>query len=222
VPVAKPASRQWYTAEGLTATVWGYVDAVDEPIDWSAVGRAVREVHVLDPGDLPAGYPLPPPSAFPWWDFDRLLVEVADAIDAVALAGLRAVIDRHRGWSLMPDTVICHGDVHPGNVMMTEDGPLLIDWDLMCTAMPGWDHAMLITLAERWGGDANASTAFATGYGTSFAHDERTLALAELRNVAATLMRVKAGLADEAARPEAERRLRFWRGDPDAPLWRAL
>ena len=26
---------------------------------------------------------------------------------------------------------MCHGDVHPGNVMMTEAGPLLIDFDLL-------------------------------------------------------------------------------------------
>jgi hypothetical protein len=42
-----------------------------------------------------------------------------------------------------------------------------------------------------------------------------------LRNVAATLMRVRAGRHDPAVRQEAERRLRYWRGDPDAPQWRA-
>jgi len=39
--------------------------------------------------------------------------------------------------------------------------------------------------------------------------------------VAATLMRWKVALVDPAARPEAERRLAYWRGDADAPAWRA-
>jgi hypothetical protein len=34
-------------------------------------------------------------------------------------------------------------------------------------------------------------------------------------------MRVRAGLHDPAAMPEARRRLAYWRGDPDAPTWRA-
>jgi hypothetical protein len=37
--------------------------------------------------------------------------------------------------------------------------------------------------------------------------------------VAATLMRVAASIDDPRALPEAERRLRYWRGDPDAPPW---
>ena len=49
------------------------------------------------------------------------------------------------------------------------------------------------------------------------ADDPSALAFAELRLVAATLMRVAAGMTDRAALPEAELRLRFWRGDPDAP-----
>jgi hypothetical protein len=104
---------------------------------------------------------------------------------------------------------------------MTADGPVLIDWDLMCTAPRGWDHAMLLTLAERWGGDPGAYPAFAAGYGASLADDTATRRYSELRNVAATLMRVRAGRTDPTARNEAERRLRFWRGDPGAPQWQA-
>jgi hypothetical protein len=64
--------------------------------------------------------------------------------------------------------------------------------------------------------------AFARGYGRSLRDDPAAMAIAELRLVAATLMRVAASIDDPAARPEAERRLRFWRGDPDAPPWTAV
>jgi hypothetical protein len=42
-----------------------------------------------------------------------------------------------------------------------------------------------------------------------------------MRNVVATLMRVRAGRTDPAAAAEAQRRLRYWRGDTDAPQWTA-
>jgi hypothetical protein len=45
--------------------------------------------------------------------------------------------------------------------------------------------------------------------------------IAELRLVAATLMRVRAARSNPSAKEEAELRLRFWRGDIDAPQWHA-
>jgi hypothetical protein len=80
---------------------------------------------------------------------------------------------------------------------------------------------MLLTLAERWGGDVGAYPAFAAGYGVSMAEDPSARRFAELRNVAATLMRVRAGRTDPMARAEAERRLEYWRGEPEAPQWHA-
>ena len=209
--------------DGVTVTGWHRVTVADGPIDWAAVGVAVRRVHDVAGGEVPAGYPAPSPTCFPWWDFDALLGEVADLLDGSARRGLEAAIDRHAGWNhaVGVDPVICHGDVHPGNVLISSDGPLLIDWDLLCTANRAWDHAMLTTYATRWGGDPSAYPAFADGYGTNLADDGLTAALAELRNVAATLMRVRAGRSNRAARDEAERRLRYWRGDLDAPTWSA-
>lgn len=217
-----PASDAVFVEGGLAATCWQALNDSGAPIDWRAVGAIVRRVHALDGADLPVGYPVPPPTAFPWWDFDALLADVGGEIDAAARAGLERTIERNAAWrDLDGMLVVCHGDVHPGNVVMTADGPVLIDWDLMCTAPAGWDHAMLLTLATRWGGDPGVYPEFAAGYGESLADDVTAGRFAELRNVAATLMRVRAGRTDPAAHAEAERRLRFWRGDPDPPQWRA-
>ena len=80
---------------------------------------------------------------------------------------------------------------------------------------------MLLRL-PRWGWPARWYDDFAAGYGRSLAGDPTADALAELRLVAATLMRLRAGRADPAAMPEAQRRLAYWRGDPDAPTWTAV
>jgi Ser/Thr protein kinase RdoA (MazF antagonist) len=205
----------------MSVTAWERVRESDAPIDWVEVGAMVHQVHALDHRQLPSSIPVPSPSVLPWWDFDALVERAGDALDGAALDGLTAAVDRHRGWDRFSDTVLCHGDLHPGNVMMSPEGPVLLDWDLLCRAPAGWDHGPLMTLHDRWGGDADVYPAFADGYGRSFLHVPSALAFAELRLVAATLMRVIAGLSSPEARPEAERRLRFWRGEADAPTWAA-
>jgi len=222
--VARPMRPDACHSGGLQVTCWERVHPVDVPIDWHGVGALVRRVHAIEPAAVPAGYPLPSPARFPWWDFDALLAATADAIAPAPLAGLRRAVERGRGWGDFDGahgTVLCHGDVHPGNVLMVADGPLLLDWDLLCRAPVGWDHAPMMTWGERWGGDGDEYARFAEGYGRSLRGDPRAETLAELRLVAATLMRVRAGLTDPVAAEEAARRLRYWAGDSDAPAWRA-
>ena len=209
--------------EGVAVSAWEWVAPADLPIDWVMVGADVRRVHAVGLDELPDGYPVPSPVAFPWWDFEALLGQVADLIDDSARRGIESTLRRRHGWqqAVTVDAVLCHGDVHPGNVLGSSAGPLLIDWDLLCRANRAWDHAMLTSYADRWGGDRAVYPAFAEGYGSDLADDPLTIALADLRNVAATLMRVRAGRTDPTARREAERRLRYWRGEPDPPTWSA-
>lgn len=194
-------------------------------IDWHEVGAMVACLHRLDPRVVPAGYPRPRAIGFPWWSFDRLLEESAGLVDAKAFGSMRAMLERHRpaiaAGRAMP-LVVCHGDVHPGNVVQTDVGPVLIDWDLLCSEPNGWDHAPLATWTQRWGGEPGMYEAFAAGYGADLRSEPYTAAIAELRLLAATLMRVRAGCDDPEAAVEAERRLQWWRGDPDAPMWRAM
>jgi Ser/Thr protein kinase RdoA (MazF antagonist) len=127
------------------------------------------------------------------------------------------LLDEQRDRALL----VCHGDVHPGNVMQSIDGPVLLDWDLLCAAPAAWDHAPLMTWTGRWGGEPGIYEAFAAGYGRSFRGDAVAEAISELRLVAATLMRVRAGRSDPAAAREAALRLRYWRGEQAAPMWHA-
>jgi hypothetical protein len=223
VPVVAPACSDVLEANGLSATAWEYIASSGDPIDWRAVGAIVRSVHDLSTTDLPVAVPTPSPVAFPWWNFDQLLDDVDVALDLAALAGIEAVLQRWSGWADwdVGSAVVCHGDVHPGNVIMSSDGPFVIDWDLLCIAPPGWDHAPLMTWTQRWGGEQGIYEVFAEGAGGSLRGDDSAEAFAELRLVAATLMRVRAGMSDPNARPEADRRLAHWRGDADAPIWRA-
>ncbi len=191
-------------------------------IDWAAVGAMVARVHAIDPALVAGRYPLPWCGSFPWWDFEALLADTDQTIDSEALAALRASVERW--YPLIAATrgepgVVCHGDVHPGNVLPTTAGPVLLDWDLLCRGPAAWDHGPLMTWTERWGGEPGVYERFAEGYGVSLRADPLGEAVAELRLVAATLMRVRAGSTDPLAAAEAARRLRWWRGDPSAPTW---
>ena len=191
-------------------------------IDWAEVGEMVARVHRLQPGDVRACYPLPRGASFGWWQFEPMLAAVDDLLDPAARNGLVNAIEQHAGWvDAGSAEVVCHGDVHPGNVIATAAGAVLLDWDLVCLAPVGWDHGPLLTWTERWGGEPGIYDAFASGYGSSLRADPTARALATLRLVAATLMRLRAGRTDPAAMAEAEQRLRWWRGDPDAPMWRS-
>ncbi len=193
-------------------------------VDWGAVGAMVSRLHSLDSDErheVSAHYPTPWCSTFPWWDFESMLVEVGPDLDIAARRGIDRALARADWHSPVDEVVLSHGDVHPGNVIPTADGPVLLDWDLLCLGPRGWDHGPLINWTSRWGGETGVYEAFAAGYGTSMRDEPVAEALAELRLVAATLMRVKAGRTDQVAAEEAERRLRYWRGESDAPPWTA-
>lgn len=224
IPVPRPARPDALAIGSFAVTCWERLTPVPVPIDWESVGRAVRRLHQLGDAFVPSSYPVVSPHELAWWQFDRMLHDVGHLLDPAARAGIDAALKRSRGWEAWerpPSAVVCHGDVHPGNVMMTESGPILLDWDLLCRAPVGWDHAPLMTWSERWGGAPDVYEAFAAGYGRDLRDDPVAAGYAELRLVAATLMRLRAGERDPAAQLEAQRRLAYWRGDPDAPPWHA-
>ena len=219
VAVPPPAFDEVVTIGEQSVTAWRRLQPVGSAADWRAVGEMVARVHALDVGDLPSTYPMPPCESFPWWRFDVLLAEVAPAVDPAARAGIDAALERHGDWTgRITSRVVCHGDVHPDNVVMTADGPVLLDWDLLCRGPAAWDHAMLLRIT-RWGWPAQWYDDFAAGYGGSLVGDPLAESIAELRLVAATLMRFRAGRTDPPAMVEAQRRLAYWRDGAGAPLW---
>ena len=87
----------------------------------------------------------PPPGVLSLRDFmDHSLRGSGDRIPQRIATGIIALIER-----LSPDDGLCHCDLHPGNVIMTADGPRLIDWLGMVRAPAALDLAVShILLAE--------------------------------------------------------------------------
>lgn len=216
-------------ADGLSVIAQERLEASGE-IDWRVVGDIVRRVQDIDPDEVAGVVPVPSCTTFRHWQLAPLLDEVSgDAtlrLDDDDVAALRRGLQRVGDWAAVVTSgrepvVLCHGDVHPGNVLATGEGSVLLDWDLLCTGPAAWDHSALLTWETRWGGAAGTYAAFAEGFGRDLRDDPLATSLADGRLLAATLMRLRAGRHDPGALEEARRRLRYWRGEPDAPAWRA-
>lgn len=225
IPAPEPFDGAVFDAGGRPATAWRWFDhdPAREP-DWAALGRVAARVHALDAAEVGAVVALVSPTSFPW-------LQLQPSLDALAagtfctppdLDHLRRHWQRLQGWAdevRAAPAVVCHGDLHPNNVLVGASGWLLIDWDAVCLAPPAWDHAPLAHWADRWGGPARARAGFAQGYGADLAATALGSRLAELRLFAATVMLARRAESDARVAAEARLRLRYWAGDPDAPAW---
>jgi spectinomycin phosphotransferase len=85
-----------------------------------------------------------------------LTERAADVVDLLELFDrLRRQVELHA-----TDPVITHGEPHAANVMWTDDGPLLIDWDTNALAPPERDLWMVLNDT----GEEAAAYAAATGH----------------------------------------------------------
>lgn len=65
--------------------------------------------------------------------------------------------------------VALHGDAHPGNVITTPNGCVLVDWEFAAVGPGEWDHAHVLMHERRGQERAGSYDEFAAGYG----HDIR-------------------------------------------------
>jgi Ser/Thr protein kinase RdoA (MazF antagonist) len=211
-----------------TVSLWEHIDTDERrPIDFEQLGEVVARLHRVDPASLRDVVALPFCDAPAWLAVERRLeeVEAANLLDAEGLAALRREAVALRGWqerARREALVVCHGDAHPMNVLMRGDDVVIIDWDAICLGPPAWDHAPLMTWEERWGGTAEAYPDFARGYAADLRESPLARELAALRLLAPTLNMIVGGASNPAYAAEAEARMRYWLGDPEAPAWTPL
>jgi Ser/Thr protein kinase RdoA (MazF antagonist) len=84
----------------------------------------------------------PPPEVLPLRDWMDAAMRISGGVlpEPIA-AGVLARIER-----LPPGDGLCHGDLHAGNVIMTVEGPRLVDWAATVRAPAAYDLAVLQVL----------------------------------------------------------------------------
>jgi len=199
--VPAPAVIAATEVEGRPGIVMERVDGLDglssgqkKPWRIWAIGRATGQLHrqlatVQAPAELPSVS-----------DLAREAITYSPNIPQSARARLLAVLERTNGG-----TALCHMDFHPGNVMETASGYVVIDFANACAGDPVADYAMS-RLLLRVGSPAEVSaservlittgrllmaTAYLTGYG---AVDPPALALWQPLVIA---IRLKAAIPEE-------------------------
>src|SRR4051812_12212069 len=115
--------------DGRTASVWEHVDGrsmwehvVDRPERSAELGGMLAEVQL-------SLFELVPPVTLPR-QCDRLTSKIrwaASTVDESLARALESLPSQTRAPRL------CHGDLHPSNVLLAADGPMIVDWfDASC------------------------------------------------------------------------------------------
>ena len=78
----------------------------------------------------------PPPDVFTLRDTMAGSLGLSSTLPKHIVTGILGLIER-----LAPGDGLCHGDLHPGNVIMTADGPRFVDWGGVVRAPAGLDLA---------------------------------------------------------------------------------
>lgn len=215
-PIEQPLS-----INGHPVTFWRYIDGRrGEPGDVRALGTLLRRIHDLPP---PSSFTLPTEQVLgrvraridraPVPPEDRsFLVELLDELTA-AVASLRYV--------LRP--CVTHGDAHVQNLMVTDRGVTLIDFERVAWGQPEWDLAMTATefvTAKFWNREQYA--AFVRSYGYDITEWAGFPVLRRAHEVKMTTWLMQNINESSTIRDEYELRLATIRsGSPGAP-WSAF
>jgi Ser/Thr protein kinase RdoA (MazF antagonist) len=101
----------------------------------------------------------PPPDLLSLRDWLRALQLSGGGVPEPIATGILALIER-----LGPGDGLCHADLHPGNVIMTAEGPRLVDWTGAVRAPAAFDlacgHIILTVLAPEFIDDPERPRAY--------------------------------------------------------------
>jgi hypothetical protein len=191
----RPGLEQPLVVRGREVTVWDRVPVVKGPLDWYAVGKALRALHAVgvdvacapgrlrdadDLSELGARLDRLRHSGFPAWEVD-VFAAVAERL--ASELGPRAGAP-----------VVLHGDLHEPNILATEEGVVLCDLDEVAAGHRDHDLGFLVDPGRPTLQGAEDRERFERGYGGALpsaarartvarlAHLRRTIQLAESRD----------------------------------------
>jgi hypothetical protein len=180
-PMSTRSGDPLVQVNGYAVTLFPFIDghsfSFEESFDQADRERVLELVVALHSVPMAAIHPLDADGfVVPWLDqlghladgetgsgphaavVSRLLIE-NEAVIRRLMARYQALVTRYR--SDPGPQVVTHGEIHPGNVMATSTGWMIVDWDTILVAPPERD---LWRLAQ---GDGSVLGAYADATGTA-------------------------------------------------------
>lgn len=219
-PTPRPLTPDTPVVDGLLVSSWQRVEGrPGDQVDRRALGALLRRFHELTntyEGQLPEWQPLgrlgtrldSVSSDRVFTEDDRgLLCRWRDELTAAAAS---------TEWTLVSGPL--HGDVHTGNVLVGDDGPVLLDLDRIARGPREWDLTQPVGSTDRFGGREADLDEFMVGYGWDLRSWPKHAALVQLRLLFMTSWLLTLPRTPAVHR-EIATRLKYWRPGPEAPRW---
>jgi aminoglycoside phosphotransferase (APT) family kinase protein len=219
VPAALP--DQPFREAGRVVSVWDYVPTIDASATGADLGRILRQLH-----DTPT--PPEPPATLtdPLASVRRALHQTPEALPPPEREWLAdEIVNLGVRWSsltLPHPPALIHGDAHPGNLLETADGRVLLgDWDHVAIGPREWDLAQIHYTHRRFGRPpADDLAEFADAYGWDIRTWDGLETIVAVREVSGLSAYIRTTPTKPFAREELQRRVRDLREGRESALWR--
>ena len=223
LPVLRPADRVSEAAietEHGAVAFWPLLRPLDQAFEWSWLANTLKRLH---------GLPVPPHLRSLWDPVgrveERLIVyragytSHADYVSILAAACARA----RRDLSNLPSTLgvgLVHGD--PLNVIVTTEGPVLLDFDLSGLGPAEWDLVSVAVSPRRFGRSPVGLRQLCDIYGFDLPRWPPFETLMGIRELLDCSFAVSLVGSDPAAARELDLRMRAWLEPDDRSRWTPL
>lgn len=212
VRLVRPELQPIRSPDGFV-TLWTKLEPTAETLSDVALGELLGRLHACakdPPDDLPR---LTPHATLSDW-LDTPDAGISEAEVATVRARMSATISRDELAALDDPLgrVLLHGDVHGDNVILTVDGPRLIDLELAGVGPASWDLVPMGLAVRRYGMAEERFAALVRGYGADprgWSGFRELVDLYELQVVSWSIM--TSGRSTEMAE-EAQRRVDTYLG----------
>ncbi|MGB6000255.1 MAG: aminoglycoside phosphotransferase family protein [Thermoanaerobaculia bacterium] len=204
-------------------TLWGAVVILERRPDAAVLGRLARRLHEATTGILPAEIPdIDPLSLVRGWlprlDTEPIGEEVGKLWDELEW------LERSWGETIAGDplgTVLVHGDFHQDNVVVTPEGPTLLDLEEAGRGPASWDLVPHLVGVRRYGKSEDICRFFLKAYGADPLKWEGTEILCRAYELLLIVWAIAHRHTSPAMAAEGELRLSSFLGSTDEP-WNLL